>query len=77
FGRLLEFARLTDTLLIDADGVYDLADFNDRLVLGLKSTMSEALCRRRHNASYADAWVMPTRPRSPLVGGTSVPARLA
>lgn len=42
FGRLLEFARLTDTLLIDADGVYDLGDFNDRLVLGLKSTMSEA-----------------------------------
>lgn len=41
-SRLLEMARLTDTLVIDGDGVYDLADFNDRLLLGLKSTMSEA-----------------------------------
>ncbi|HEX5620040.1 MAG TPA: recombinase family protein [Solirubrobacteraceae bacterium] len=40
--RLLELARLTDTLVIDADGIYDLADFNDRLLLGLKGTMSEA-----------------------------------
>ncbi|MFF1498235.1 recombinase family protein [Streptomyces sp. NPDC058304] len=59
FGRLLEFARLTDTLLIDADGVYDLADFNDRLVLGLKSTMSEAelhiLAGRLHGARKAAA----------------------
>jgi DNA invertase Pin-like site-specific DNA recombinase len=41
-SRLLELARLTDTLLIDGDGIYDLADFNDRLLLGLKGTMSEA-----------------------------------
>jgi DNA invertase Pin-like site-specific DNA recombinase len=41
-SRLLELARLTDTLVIDGDGVYDLADFNDRLLLGLKGTMSEA-----------------------------------
>jgi DNA invertase Pin-like site-specific DNA recombinase len=41
-ARLLELARLTDTLIIDADGVYDLRDFNDRLLLGLKGTMSEA-----------------------------------
>jgi DNA invertase Pin-like site-specific DNA recombinase len=41
-SRLLELARLTDTLVIDADGVYDLANFNDRLLLGLKGTMSEA-----------------------------------
>ena len=41
-SRLLELARLTDTLVIDGDGVYDLSDFNDRLLLGLKSTMSEA-----------------------------------
>src|SRR3954454_24834219 len=41
-SRLLELARLTDTLLIDGDGVYDLTDFNDRLLLGLKGTMSEA-----------------------------------
>jgi DNA invertase Pin-like site-specific DNA recombinase len=59
-SRLLEYARLTDTLVIDSDGVYDLAEFNDRLLLGLKGTMSEALCRRRHKASYADQRVMPT-----------------
>jgi DNA invertase Pin-like site-specific DNA recombinase len=41
-ARLLELARLTDTLVIDSDGVYDLSDINDRLLLGLKSQMSEA-----------------------------------
>jgi len=41
-GRLLELARLTDTLVVDSDGIYDLANFNDRLLLGLKGTMSEA-----------------------------------
>ncbi|MCL6507768.1 MAG: recombinase family protein, partial [Bryobacteraceae bacterium] len=40
--RLLEFCSLTDTLIIDADGVYNLQHFNDRLLLGLKGTMSEA-----------------------------------
>ena len=40
--RLLEFCSLTDTLIIDADGIYDLQLFNDRLLLGLKGTMSEA-----------------------------------
>jgi DNA invertase Pin-like site-specific DNA recombinase len=40
--RLLEFCALTDTLVIDTDGVYDLQNFNDRLLLGLKSQMSEA-----------------------------------
>jgi hypothetical protein len=33
---------LTDTLIIDSDGIYDLGSFNDRLLLGLKGTMSEA-----------------------------------
>lgn len=40
--RLLEFCSLTETLIVDADGIYDLQNFNDRLLLGLKSTMSEA-----------------------------------
>ena len=40
--RLLEFCGLTDTLVVDADGIYDLQNFNDRLLLGLKSQMSEA-----------------------------------
>lgn len=40
--RLLELAALTETLILDEDGVYDPAHFNDRLLLGLKGTMSEA-----------------------------------
>jgi hypothetical protein len=41
-SRLLELARLTGTLVVDADGVYDLSDFNDRMLLGLKDQWSEA-----------------------------------
>lgn len=40
--RLLELCALTSTLILDEDGVYDPASFNDRLLLGLKGTMSEA-----------------------------------
>src|SRR5260370_1315281 len=40
-AKLLELARLTDTLVIDADGVYDLSDINDRMLLGLKNQMAE------------------------------------
>ncbi|MBU1947577.1 MAG: recombinase family protein [Candidatus Eisenbacteria bacterium] len=40
--RLLEICALTDTLILDEDGIYDPANFNDRLLLGLKGTMSEA-----------------------------------
>lgn len=40
--RLLEISALSDTLILDEDGLYDPAHFNDRLVLGLKGTMSEA-----------------------------------
>jgi DNA invertase Pin-like site-specific DNA recombinase len=40
--RLLEICALADTLILDEDGVYDPAYFNDRLLLGLKGTMSEA-----------------------------------
>src|SRR6202522_277549 len=40
--RLLEICALTDPLILDEDGIYDPAHFNDRLLLGLKGTMSEA-----------------------------------
>ena len=40
--QLLDLCALTGTLIADADGVYSPADFNDRLLLGLKGTMSEA-----------------------------------
>jgi len=40
--RLLEICALMDTLILDEDGIYDPGHFNDRLLLGLKGTMSEA-----------------------------------
>jgi DNA invertase Pin-like site-specific DNA recombinase len=40
--RLIDLAGLSDTLIGDADGLYHPALFNDRLLLGLKGTMSEA-----------------------------------
>ncbi|WP_328414660.1 recombinase family protein [Micromonospora sp. NBC_00389] len=58
-SRLMELARLTDTLLIDTDGVYDLANVNDRILLGLKGQMSEIelhfLLGRLHGAKLAAA----------------------
>src|SRR5437867_8988643 len=57
--RLLELCSVSDTLIIDSDGTYDLAQFNDRLLLGLKGTMSEAelhlLAGRLHGAKLAAA----------------------
>jgi DNA invertase Pin-like site-specific DNA recombinase/biotin operon repressor len=50
--QLLDLCALTGTLIADADGVYSPQDFNDRLLLGLKGTMSEAelhLIRARLN----------------------------
>jgi DNA invertase Pin-like site-specific DNA recombinase len=40
--RLLEICAFTQTLILDEDGLYDPGHFNDRLLLGLKGTMSEA-----------------------------------
>lgn len=40
--RLLELAAFSETLILDEDGIYDPAHFNDRLLLGLKGAMSEA-----------------------------------
>jgi DNA invertase Pin-like site-specific DNA recombinase len=40
--RLVDLCGWTDTLLIDEDGAYNPGDFNDRLLLGLKGTMSQA-----------------------------------
>jgi len=40
--RLLEICALTHTLILDEDGLYDPGHFNDRLLLGLKGTLSEA-----------------------------------
>jgi excisionase family DNA binding protein len=40
--QLLELCGLTDTVIVDADGIYDPRLLNDRLLLGLKGTISEA-----------------------------------
>ena len=40
--QLLEICALRQTLILDEDGLYDPATFNDRLLLGLEGTMSEA-----------------------------------
>src|SRR5450759_385099 len=40
--HLLELCSMTGTLILDEDGLYDPATFNDRLLLGMKGTMSEA-----------------------------------
>jgi len=40
--QLLDLCSLTDTLIADTDGIYNPSSFNDRLLLGLKGTMSEA-----------------------------------
>lgn len=40
--RLLEICALSETLILDEDGLYDPTQYNDRLLLGLKGTLSEA-----------------------------------
>ena len=38
--KLLDICALTDTLVIDHDGIYNPNDFNDRVLLGFKGTRS-------------------------------------
>ena len=42
WNKLLQIAALSNSLIMDEDGVYNVNDFNDRLLLGLKGTLSEA-----------------------------------
>src|SRR5207245_1711150 len=66
--RLLEICALSETLILDEDGIYDPSHFNDRLLLGLKGTMSEAelhLLRARllggqlNKARRGERWIRP------------------
>jgi DNA invertase Pin-like site-specific DNA recombinase len=66
--RLLEICALADTLILDEDGLYDPSHFNDRLLLGLKGTMSEAelhVLRARllggqiNKARRGELWIRP------------------
>ena len=53
--HLVDLCALTETLLIDCDGIYDPRQLNDRLVLGLKGTMSEfelGLLRQRAREAF-------------------------
>jgi hypothetical protein len=50
--RLLEICALSETLVLDEDGLYDPCSFNDRMLLGMKGQLSEALWRYQDNASY-------------------------
>jgi DNA invertase Pin-like site-specific DNA recombinase len=59
--RLLEICGLAGTLICDEDGLYDPTDFNDRMLLGMKGQLSEALSGRPDKASYPDPRIMPTR----------------
>jgi hypothetical protein len=65
--RLMELARLTDTQLVDVDGMYDLANVNDRILIGLKGQMSAPAAvvphPKRWNSSDATAPPTPA-PRS-------------
>jgi DNA invertase Pin-like site-specific DNA recombinase len=65
--QLLELCAVSGTLLADADGIYEPVEFNDRLLLGLKGTMSEAelhLLKQRMLAG-----------KRPRCGGESWPSR--
>ena len=57
--QLIELCAIFRTLLADQDGLYDPTDYNDRLLLGLKGTMSEAelhiLKGRMHQARLSKA----------------------
>jgi DNA invertase Pin-like site-specific DNA recombinase len=66
--RLLEICALSNTLILDEDGVYDPSHFNDRLLLGLKGTMSEAELHLLHarliggqlnKARRGELWIRP------------------
>ena len=66
--RLLELCALANTLILDEDGIYDPSHFNDRLLLGLKGTMSEAELHLLHarliggqlnKARRGELWIRP------------------
>jgi DNA invertase Pin-like site-specific DNA recombinase len=58
--QLLELCALFRTLIADLDGVYDPVQYSDRLLLGLKGTLSEAelhvLKQRMHQGRLNKAW---------------------
>lgn len=69
--RLLELCGMSETLIMDDDGLYNPNDFNDRLILGLKGTMSEAelhLLRARLRGGIINKAKRGELPLSPPIG---------
>lgn len=54
--RLLEICALTDTLILDEDGIYDPAHFNDRLLLGLNRPETQSTL---YSTFYRMRWIRP------------------
>jgi DNA invertase Pin-like site-specific DNA recombinase len=71
--RLLEICALTETLILDEDGLYDCAHFNDRLVLGLKGTMSEAELQCCGHGCGAGSSIKPAAGSSPAGSRSGLP----
>ncbi len=59
--RLLEICALADTLVIDEDGQYDPGQYNDRLLLGFRGTMSEAELHWLHSRLRGGKWAKAER----------------
>jgi DNA invertase Pin-like site-specific DNA recombinase len=59
--RLLEICALTNTLVIDEDGVYDPSQYADRLLLGILGAMSEADSIGYATGSWVANWLGPNR----------------
>ena len=77
--RLIDLAGLTDTLIGDGDGLYHPAVFNDRLLLGLKGTMSEAelhILRARLNGGIRNKAARGELRRRLPVGGPRAPQKV-
>jgi len=58
---LIEMCALTGTLIADEEGVYDANDPNDRLLLGLKGTLSEAELQRMRMRLHGARWSLARR----------------
>lgn len=54
--RLVEICALTNTVVIDEEGVYDPGEYNDRLLLGFKGTLSEAELHWIHTRMQGGKW---------------------
>jgi Resolvase, N terminal domain len=71
--RLLEICGFSDTLILDEDGVYDPAHFNDRLLLGLNRPDTQCTSYSTFHATTSIGTISQPRSRTWLAFGQSVP----